>query len=57
MAIKKYKPTSAGRRHMTSADFGEVTAARPEKSLAPLKKSGGRNNAWSHYQEAHRRWA
>lgn len=45
MAIKKYKPTSAGRRHMTSADFGEVTAAKPEKSLlAPLKKSGGRNN-------------
>lgn len=45
MAIKKYKPTSPGRRHMTSADFGEVTAGKPEKSLlAPLKKSGGRNN-------------
>jgi large subunit ribosomal protein L2 len=45
MAIQKYKPTSPGRRHMTSADFGEVTAGKPEKSLlAPLKKSGGRNN-------------
>jgi len=45
MAIQKYKPTSPGRRHMTSADFGEITAGKPEKSLlAPLKKSGGRNN-------------
>lgn len=45
MAIQKYKPTSPGRRNMTSADFGEVTAGKPEKSLlAPLKKSGGRNN-------------
>ena len=46
MGIKKFKPTSAGRRHMTSSTFEEVTAAAPEKSLlAPLKKSGGRNNA------------
>jgi large subunit ribosomal protein L2 len=45
MAIQKYKPTSPGRRHMTSADFGEITAGKPEKSLlAPLSKSGGRNN-------------
>ncbi|ABA87963.1 ribosomal protein L2 [Syntrophotalea carbinolica DSM 2380] len=46
MAIKKYKPTSAGRRHMTSADFADITAAKPEKSLVEkLNKSGGRNNA------------
>lgn len=45
MGIKKYKPTSPGRRHMTSSTFEEVTTAKPEKSLlGPLKKSGGRNN-------------
>lgn len=46
MGIKRYNPTSAGRRHMTSSTFEEVTKSAPEKSLlAPLKKSGGRNNA------------
>ncbi|MDQ3875945.1 MAG: 50S ribosomal protein L2 [Actinomycetota bacterium] len=44
MAIKKYKPTSAGRRFMTASTFEEVTKTEPEKALvAPLKKSGGRN--------------
>jgi len=44
MAIKKYKPTSPGRRAMTCATFEEVTAAEPEKSLLlPLRKTGGRN--------------
>ncbi|MGC9518357.1 MAG: 50S ribosomal protein L2 [Desulfuromonadaceae bacterium] len=45
MAIKKFKPTSPGRRHMTASSFEEVTTSTPEKSLLePLKKSGGRNN-------------
>ena len=45
MAIKKFKPTSAGRRHMTTSTFEEVTTSTPEKSLvAPLKSTGGRNN-------------
>jgi large subunit ribosomal protein L2 len=45
MGIKKFKPTSAGRRFMTVTDFAEVTSARPERSLvARLTKSGGRNN-------------
>ena len=45
MGIKKFKPTSAGRRHMTSSTFEEITSSSPEKSLlAPLKKTGGRNN-------------
>ncbi|MCB9732256.1 MAG: 50S ribosomal protein L2 [Deltaproteobacteria bacterium] len=45
MGIKRYKPTSAGRRGMTSSTFEEVTKSAPEKSLLrPLKKSGGRNN-------------
>src|SRR5690554_3630629 len=44
MAIKKFKPTSPGRRFMTISHFEEITKAKPEKSLlAPLKKSGGRN--------------
>ncbi|BAB03856.1 50S ribosomal protein L2 [Halalkalibacterium halodurans] len=45
MAIKKYKPTSAGRRGMSTLDFAEITTDKPEKSLlAPLHKKGGRNN-------------
>lgn len=45
MAIKKYKPTSNGRRGMTVSDFAEITTNKPEKSLlAPLKKKAGRNN-------------
>jgi large subunit ribosomal protein L2 len=44
MAIRKYKPTSPGRRFQTSSDFKEITRTEPEKSLLlPLKKSGGRN--------------
>ena len=45
MAIKSYKPTSAGRRHQTCATFDEITSTTPEKSLlVSLKKTGGRNN-------------
>jgi large subunit ribosomal protein L2 len=45
MAIKKYKPTSNGRRGMTGSDFAEITTDKPEKSLlAPLHRQGGRNN-------------
>ena len=46
MAIRKYKPTTPGRRGSSVADFVEVTRTTPEKSLVrPLSKSGGRNNA------------
>ena len=45
MAIKRYKPTSAGRRGMSVSGFTEITKSEPERSLlSPLKKSGGRNN-------------
>jgi len=45
MAIKIYKATTNGRRHMTSLDYKEITTNKPEKSLlAPLSKRGGRNN-------------
>jgi len=45
MAIKKYKPTSPGRRFMSVSTFEEITTSDPEKSLlAPLHKHAGRNN-------------
>ena len=45
MAVKKYKPTSAGRRQMATSSFEEITRTEPEKSLLePLHKKGGRNN-------------
>ena len=45
MAIKKYKPTTPGRRGMTSLTFEEITKSTPEKSLTKSKlKTGGRNN-------------
>lgn len=45
MAIRKYKPTSPGRRNMSGQDRRTLSKKRPEKKLlAPLKKSGGRGN-------------
>jgi large subunit ribosomal protein L2 len=45
MAIKSYKPTSAGRRHQTCSTFEEITSTKPEKSLLVSQtKSGGRNS-------------
>jgi large subunit ribosomal protein L2 len=45
MGIKKFKPTSPGRRQMTVSTFEEITTSTPEKSLlAPLNKKAGRNN-------------
>lgn len=45
MGIKKFKPTTDSLRWTSISDFEELTKSRPEKSLlAPLRKSGGRNN-------------
>ena len=45
MGIKVYKPTTNGRRNMTSLDFAEITTSTPEKSLlVSLKNKAGRNN-------------
>jgi len=45
MAIKSFKPYSAGRRFMTVSAFTEITASKPEKSLlAKVTSKGGRNN-------------
>src|SRR5580765_4665704 len=46
MGIRKYKPTTPGRRGSSVADFVEITRSEPEKSLVrPLHSKGGRNNA------------
>jgi len=45
MAIRRYNPTSPGRRGMSVADFSDLTTSTPERSLLrPLRKKGGRNN-------------
>ena len=45
MAIKHYKPTTPGRRGMTSMDYSGLSKVAPEKSLLePLKKNAGRNS-------------
>jgi large subunit ribosomal protein L2 len=46
MAVRKLKPTTPGQRHKIVSSFDTVTTGTPEKSLlAPIKKSGGRNNS------------
>ena len=45
MGIKRYKPYTPSRRHMTVSTFDEITKSTPEKSLVVhLKKHSGRNN-------------
>lgn len=45
MALQQYKPTTNGRRNMTSQDFSDITTRKPLKSLLKIKKSNaGRNN-------------
>ncbi|MCY6483495.1 50S ribosomal protein L2 [Clostridium aestuarii] len=45
MAVKKFRPTTPSRRHMTVPTFEEITTSKPEKSLlVTIKKNAGRNN-------------
>jgi large subunit ribosomal protein L2 len=45
MAVKKYNPTTNGRRGMSVLTFEEITSTTPEKSLLePFSRTGGRNN-------------
>lgn len=45
MAIKHYKPTTNGRRNMTTMDYSELSKVAPERSLLePIKKNAGRNS-------------
>ena len=49
MAVRKLKPTSAGRRFQTVSDFEEITRTTPEKSLTEgLTKKAGRNLSLIH---------
>jgi large subunit ribosomal protein L2 len=54
MAIRSYKPTSPGRRFVTSSDFKELSTDRPEKKLTTgTTRSSGRNNE-GHITSRHR---
>ena len=54
MGIRKYKPTTNGRRNMNGYDFAEITKSASEKSLlAPLKHKAGRNS-YGHITVRHR---
>ncbi len=45
MGLRKLKPITPGQRHKVASTFDDITASKPQKSLlAPIKKSGGRNN-------------
>jgi len=45
MGLKRYKPTTSGRRLGSVSDFAEITSVTPEKRLLlPMNKKGGRNN-------------
>jgi len=48
VAIKKYKPTSNGRRNMTGYDFSEITASKPEKTLLSSQKQINKKRAIFH---------
>ena len=46
MAVRKLRPITPGQRHKVVSTFDGITASTPEKSLlAPMKRSGGRNNS------------
>jgi large subunit ribosomal protein L2 len=45
MGIRKFNPTSPGRRFQSSSDYSDLTTNKPHKPLTrPLRKTGGRNN-------------
>ncbi|HLA65913.1 MAG TPA: 50S ribosomal protein L2 [Acidimicrobiia bacterium] len=54
MAVKKYKPTSAGRRFRTVSDFAEITTDKPEKSLLDKQFSTGGRNVHGRTTSRHR---
>ena len=46
MAVRKFRPVTPGTRFKVAGTFADITTDKPEKSLlAPIKKSGGRNNS------------
>lgn len=54
MGVKKYKPTSPGRRFRTVSDFSEITRSEPEKSLLERMPSTGGRNSYGRMTSRHR---
>jgi len=54
MGVKKYKPTSPGRRFRTVSDYAEITRSQPEKSLLDHQTGTGGRNAHGHRTARHR---
>ena len=54
MALRKRKPTSAGRRFQSVSDFSEITTDRPERSLLVPRPSSGGRNAYGRKTARHR---
>jgi large subunit ribosomal protein L2 len=54
MAVKKYKPTSPGRRFRTVSDFSEITKDKPEKALLEKRTSTGGRNVHGRITSRHR---
>ncbi|MGH2725376.1 MAG: 50S ribosomal protein L2, partial [Actinomycetota bacterium] len=54
MPIRKYKPTTPGRRGASQSDYSEVTRSRPEKKLTRPRPSSGGRNAYGRVTAYHR---
>jgi len=54
MGIRKFKPTTPGRRGASQADYSEVTRSRPEKRLTKSTKSSGGRNSYGRITSYHR---
>ncbi|MDN6028436.1 MAG: 50S ribosomal protein L2 [Lactobacillus sp.] len=54
MAIKVYKPTTNGRRNMTSSDFAEITTSKPERTLLESQSHTAGRNSYGHITVRHR---
>ena len=54
MAIKIYKPTTNGRRNMTSSDFAEITKSKPERTLLESQSKTAGRNSYGHITSRHR---
>lgn len=54
MAIIKYKPTTNGRRNMTTSDFAEITKKKPEKTLLEPQSHKAGRNSYGHITVRHR---
>jgi large subunit ribosomal protein L2 len=54
VGIKKFKPTSNGRRNMTGSDFSEITKTVPEKTLLVAQRKTAGRNSYGHITVRHR---